>query len=49
MYIKKADFRAKLTELIKTLKIFAKKFGGKEKMPTFAITNEKKSFETTNS
>ena len=31
------------------LKIFAKKFGGKEKMPTFAIPNEKKTFETTNS
>ena len=49
MYIKKADFMAKQTKQIKTLKIFAKKFGGKEKMPTFAIPNEKKPFETPNS
>ena len=28
---------------------FAKKFGGKEKMPTFAIPNEKKTFENVNS
>lgn len=49
MYIKKADFRAKLMKVIKTLIFFAKKFGGKEKIPTFAIPNEKKPFETTNS
>ena len=31
----------------KTLKIFAKKFGGKEKLSTFAIPNENNAFETT--
>ena len=31
----------------KKAKKVAKKFGGKEKMPTFAIPNEKKTFETT--
>ena len=29
------------------VKIFAKKFGGKEKMSTFAIPNEKRGFEKT--
>ena len=31
------------------LKKVAKKFGGNKKMPTFAIPNENKTFETTNS
>jgi len=31
----------------KYCKNFKEKFGGKEKMPTFAIPNEKKTFETT--
>ena len=29
-----------------SVKIFAKKFGGKEKMSTFAIPNENNTFET---
>ena len=43
------------TKTTKTIKnalfcnFFAKKFGGKEKMSTFAIPNEKKTFEKTNS
>ena len=32
---------------MKKIKFFAEKFGGKEKMTTFAIPNEKKPFETT--
>jgi len=32
--------------VVKKLKIFAEKFGGKEKMSTFAIPNEKRGTET---
>ena len=41
--------RPKRQAAIKIFKIYQEKFADKEKMPTFAIPNEKKTFEATNS
>ena len=40
-YLREGNFRAFLHFFAVFVKIFAKKFGGKEKMSTFAIPNEK--------
>ena len=44
---RKSVFIRKHRKVTKNVKFFAKKFGGKEKLPTFAIPNENKTFETT--
>ena len=42
-------FMQEMQKSRKNLNFSLKKFGGKEKMSTFAIPNEKKTFEKTNS
>ena len=49
IYTKTCSLRTNCRKLSLFYKIFAKKFGGKEKLSTFAIPNEKKTFENRNS
>ena len=46
---KRGEKHQKPIKIALFLIFFRKKFGGKEKMSTFAIPNEKKTFEKTNS
>ena len=49
MYAKTCLIRKKWRKVVKYYKIICKKFGGNEILATFAIPNEKKTFERTNS